>query len=375
MSGQHSGSTAGSSIASFQPKPSLRSSSNSQPQAKKTGLRRKAGSFSLWYYRKMSNLIDVIENGDFNNLGKPERIIETLLSKLFFFGDDVYKVYKSNKAFFGDFSDGLFRKSFYNDDFIWNNTMAPDVYIKLGRVKEEEGVLVETSSDDAEDYYILMKKIDDTQTLFNLIKSGGVKKEDLEFISSEMYSRVQKLTEKKKEDMSELFNTSYVDLDLKNLGTTREWLRMAPELISDSEADSIIETLRNFVSTSLVFKDFNTEGYFASIDNHTGNILFYDDKVNFIDSMPPMDIWRVQNPAYVISRPATDLEVLIDKEHADIMFAKFEECMNAKIDPKMKAYLQINAALIQAPYLCVLKENDYAQKFWDFAKFKALELN
>ena len=323
----------------------------------------------------MSNLIDAIENGNFNNLGKPERIIETLLSKLFFFGDDVYKVYKHNKAFFGDFSDSSFRRSFYNDDFIWNNTMAPDVYIKLGYVKENGDILVETLSDDAQDYYILMKKIDDSQTLFNLIKNGEAKKEDLEFISSEMYSRVQKLTEKKKADMSELFGTTYAELDLRNLGTTREWLRMAPDLISNSEADSIIETLRNFVLTSLVFKDFNTEEYFASIDNHTGNILFYDGKVNFIDSMPPMDIWRVQNPAYVISRPATDFEVLIDKEHADIMFAKFEECMNAKIDPKMKAYLQIIAALIQAPYLCVLKENEYAQKFWDFAKLKALQLN
>ena len=53
----------------------------------------------------MTTLIETIETGNFNKLGKPERIIETLISKLFFFGDDVYKVYKYNKAFFGDFSD------------------------------------------------------------------------------------------------------------------------------------------------------------------------------------------------------------------------------------------------------------------------------
>ncbi len=322
----------------------------------------------------MTNLIETIENGNFNNLGKPDRIIETLISKLFFFGDNVYKVYKYNKAFFGDFSDKTFRDNFYNDDFIWNNTMSPDVYLKLGYVKNNNNFFEETTRELAEDYYILMKKIDDTQTLFNLIKDNKVTKENLELITEQMFIRTEKLTQIKKGDMQEFFNTSYIDLDLRNLGTTREWLKMAPDLISDEDADSIIHTLKNFVKTSPYFKDFNTDDYLNSIDNHSGNILFHDSEVNFIDSMPPMDIWRVQSDAYSISRPATDVEVLIEKDYSDTMFKKFEEVRNTKIDSKVRAYLQTIAALIQAPYMTVLNEKDYAQKFWDFARSKVLEI-
>ena len=175
--------------------------------------------------------------------------------------------------------------------------------------------------------------------------------------------------------MEDLFDMSYVDFDLQNLESTREWLYMTPDFIPKSEADSVIDKLKTFVASYPFFKNFKNDGYLASIDNHTGNILFIDNKVNFIDSMPPMRIWRIQSEAYSISRPATDLEVLVGKEYADAMFSKFEEVRNTKLDPKIRAYLQVVAALIQAPYMYVLKETEFAQKFWDFAKKRIQEID
>lgn len=323
----------------------------------------------------MPTLIETIESGNFNNLGKPNRVIETLISKLFFFGDDVYKVYKYNKAFFGDFSDDRFRHEFYHNDFTWNNTMAPDIYLKLGYVKKAGDTFTEATHDTSEDYFILMKKIDDSQTLFNLIRKNNFKKEDLELITKEMFERTEKLTEIKRSDMEDLFDMPYIDLDLQNLESTREWLYMTPDFIPKSEANLVIDKLKAFVASYPFFKDFKNDGYLASIDNHSGNILFTDNKVNFIDSMPPMRIWRIQNDAYSVSRPATDLEVLADKEYADVMFSKFEKVRNTKLDPKIRAYLQVVAALIQAPYMYILKETEFAQKFWDFAKKKIQEIS
>src|ERR1700722_11050109 len=100
----------------------------------------------------MLQLIDSIEKGDFKGLGKPERTIETLISKLFFFGNDVYKVYKYKTYYFGDFTDDRFRHEFYHDDFLWNNTMAPNIYIRLGYVKDNNGIIEETTHDKSEDY-------------------------------------------------------------------------------------------------------------------------------------------------------------------------------------------------------------------------------
>lgn len=321
------------------------------------------------------NLQEAFEQGKVAGIsGKPDRVIETLISKLYFFGDDVYKVYKYNKAFFGDFSDDRFRHEFYHNDFTWNNTMAPDIYLKLGYVKNDRDTFVEATHDTSEDYFILMKKIDDSQTLFNLIRNNNFKKEDLESITAEMFARTEKLTEIKRTDMQDLFDMSYVDLDLQNLESTREWLYMTPDFIPKDEANSIIDKIKDFVATNPYFKEFDNKGYLASIDNHGGNILFANGKVNFIDSMPPMRIWRIQSDAYSISRPATDLEVLAGKEYADVMFKKFEEIRNTNLDPKVRAYLQVVAALIQAPYMYVLKETEFAQKFWDFAKKKIQEI-
>ena len=253
--------------------------------------------------------------------------------------------------------------------------MAPDIYIKLGYVKRDSDTFIEATHDTSEDYFILMKKIDDSQTLFNHIRNKTFTKENLELITEEMFKRTEKLTEIKHTDMEDLFSMSYVDLDLQNLESTREWLYMGSDFIPKQEADAIIDKIKSFVASYPYFKNFDNKGYLASIDNHGGNILFSNNKVNFIDSMPPMRIWRIQNDAYSISRPATDLEVLASKEYADAMFSKFEEVRNTKLDPKVRAYLQVVAALIQAPYMYVLKEVEFAQKFWDFAKSKVLEIS
>jgi len=321
------------------------------------------------------NLQEALEQGKMaGTSGRPDRVIETLISKLYFFGEDVYKVYKYSKTFFGDFSDDHFRHEFYHNDFTWNNTMAPDIYLELRYVKIDGDTFVETTHDMSEDYFILMKKIDDSQTLFNLIKNKNFNIASLELITTEMFTRTERLTDIKKVDMQDIFDMSYIDLDLQNLEGTREWLYMAPDFIPKFEADTIIDTLKNFVSDYQYFKEFDGTHYLASIDNHSGNILFSDNTVSFIDSMPPMRIWRIQNDAYSISRPATDLEVLAGKNYADAMFLKFEQVRNTKLDPKVRAYLQVVAALIQAPYMHVLKETENAQKFWDFAKTKVLEL-
>jgi aminoglycoside phosphotransferase family enzyme len=319
----------------------------------------------------MRHLLTAIENGTFKKLGKPDRVIETLLSKLFFFGDEVYKVYKHEKAFYGDFSDDRFRHEFYHDDFTWNNTMAPDVYSKLGYVKETAGEVAETTHDESQDYYILMKKIDDSKTLFNLLKSRSVKKADLEVITKEMLARVEKLTEIKKSDLKDLFETSYRDLDQRNLDGIRQWLYMGEKVIAKTASDSIVDKLKHFVATNEYFSNFQQEQYVTSIDNHSGNILFNDGKVNF---MPPMRIWRIQSDAYTVSRPATDAEVLMGKEYADIMYDTLEKVRGTRVDQKVRAYLQCVAALIMAPYLHVLKDDELAMKYWEFAETKVAEL-
>lgn len=324
----------------------------------------------------MLRLSDELEKGTFGNLGKPQRVVETLLSKLFFFDKDVYKVYKHRVSSFGDFNDNRFRHEFYHDDFAWNNTMTPAIYTKLGFVRENNGVIEECTHDESTDYYVLMKKIDDSQTLFNLLKKKAVTHADLKRITSEMLKRLEKLTETKRSDFQDLFETSYIELDLVYMETMRDWMYiMAPEIISKQDADIMMEKFKLFITNYQGFKDFDRSHYIASIDNHCGNILYQNKEVDFIDSMPPMRIWRVQNDLYPVSRPATEVELFMGKEFADTMYSTYEKVRGIKVDPKMRAYLQTVSALIQAPYVYISKDIELSKKFWKLAQEKIKELD
>src|SRR4030042_4195619 len=142
------------------------------------------------------NLIQAFEKNlieDFNTFS-PDKVVETIVSKIFFYGDKVYKIYKYEKFFFGDFSDQDFRKKFYNEDFYWNNTMAPHVYLSLWGVKKNSDKYRLTNLSEAEDFFIEMKKFDDDKNLTNLLLKKNMGEEDLAKIVSDMTSRIKKLT-------------------------------------------------------------------------------------------------------------------------------------------------------------------------------------
>ena len=105
-------------------------------------------------------LLEAFEQNLIND-DKYERRIETIFSKLFFFSDKVIKIYKYSDNYYGQFSDINFRKEFYAEDFSWNHTMAPDIYLSLNPYKLTDGKWAPASQDEAEDFYIVMKRIDD----------------------------------------------------------------------------------------------------------------------------------------------------------------------------------------------------------------------
>jgi len=307
-------------------------------------------------------------------IGAPDRVVETVVSKLFFYGDVVYKVYKYRKEFFGDFSDKEFRHEFYHNDFIWNNTMAPDIYTNLVYVKKVDGIFRRTDHDSAEDYYLEMRRIDDSKTLFNLLKNKEVSRADIEKVAQAMLTRLDKLTEIKRSDLKDLFDIPYTQLDLDYMETLKGWMKLTPKLISDAECDCFIDTMKAYIKRSKAHANFDPKNYIASIDNHAGNILFIDGVPSFIDSMPPMRIWRIQTPTYSISRPATDVEVLMGKEYADAMYEVLEAHKGIKVEGAMRSYLQLIGALIEGPYMSMLNMPELAEKYMTFAREKLKEI-
>ncbi|MEK7080602.1 MAG: hypothetical protein AAB925_02090, partial [Patescibacteria group bacterium] len=150
------------------------------------------------------NLIEIFERS-------PDKIIETIISKIFFYGDTVLKVYKYEKFFFGDFSSFQFRKDFYTEDFSQNQLMAPEVYLALHEVKKNG----------EEDFFIEMKKFNDNNNLTNLLLQKRIGKNHLGTIAKEMVLRLKKLTESKKEKYKDYFKNKLLDIQLADLESDR----------------------------------------------------------------------------------------------------------------------------------------------------------
>lgn len=291
---------------------------------------------------------------------KPDKIIETIISKLYFYGDKVYKIYKYEKFFFGDFGDWDFRKKFYEEDFYWNSTMAPSVYLALTGVK---------NISETDDFFIEMKKFDDSKNLTNLLIQKNISDIDIEKIILEMIARLNKITSSKKNDPNYNFGRELIDIHLADLESDANLLYLIPSFITKGKTDIIVDFLKNVSLNSSYFKDYNASKLSALIDNHADNIVFLDGQVEFIDVLPPKESWRVGDICFIVSRMAADIAVLWSKEKADILYGIYER-NNKPVPPRIKAIYEIRSALIQI--WCFYSQNklDIAPKYLKFVEEK-----
>jgi len=321
------------------------------------------------------NLLDAFEYGAVAGIsGHPDKIVETVLSKLFFFGDRVFKVYKWRNGSIGDFTDSAFRKDFFRNDFRWNASMSPETYRRLGSVKWDGYRYVEASELEAEDYFIEMNKIDEDGVFFHLLQKGEILEEDLRVVVKTLFERLDSLTESVSEEFADIFSIPLPDMHVTDMRSTREWIHSHEDSPFKTEAGAIADSLLEFIPTHAPFRSFDTDRYLASVDNHAGNILLGNGRATFIDSMPPMRIWRARSPLYILSRTATDVEVLAGKKFSDPMYEEYSRIRGELVDPVEKSYCQSVSALIMALYQYGLKEFEIAKRYLDFSREKMLEL-
>lgn len=303
------------------------------------------------------NLISAFEQNLIEGLKDPDRVVETVISKIFFYKDRVFKVYKYDKFFFGDFSSFDFRKDFYEEDFYWNNVMAPDVYLHLRPVKMN-GI---------EDYYIEMRKFDDNNSLTNLLIKNQIQEDDLLKISKEMELRINELTDNKKEKLLHILKSN-PDIFTDGFESDRNLLYTIPSFISKEKTDKIIDFIKAYGSHEY-FKNYNHNNLRASIDNHADNIVILDGKVELIDILPPKESWRIGDPNFLTSRLFTDVAVLNSEDKAMAIYK------NNTMPKEIRTVYEIRSALIQMWCFFTMNNLEYANKYLDFAQKRILMLS
>lgn len=317
------------------------------------------------------NLFQVFEQNLIEglNTSSPDKIIETTVSKIFFYGNKVYKIYKYEKFFFGDFASSDFRRNFYCEDFRWNKTMAPHVYLNLKGVKAagEKYCLVEAG--EGEDFFIEMEKFDADKSLTNLLLRKEASEEDLAKIVLELVSRLAELTAEKRRESEAIFSKNLLESLLAELEDDRNLLYLVPSFIAKEKTDEMVEFLKKAAAKNPYFRNFSHQKLSLLIDDHSDNIMLLDGKVEFIDVLPPKESWRVGDLNFIICRLATDVAVLWSKEKAETVYRAYEK-LAEPILPGVKAIYETDAALIQMWCFYDLGKPEIAERYLEFVQDK-----
>lgn len=318
------------------------------------------------------NIVTALETLSVEGMeGGHDHVIETILSKLFIRGDEVHKAYKHRVADFADLTHRETRREYISEDFFWNNVMAPEIYLELRHVLHEGGKFVHVDEDEAEDWYIVMKKIDSGRDLLKTLEKRAPEEMELREYARLLTERLRKLTDEKGDELSIHIDKGTAHISSEVLGVC-DWASVGadPHLTFD-------EVMR---AKELLTQALAREQYFNTpislsvvIDTNPDNIIFLDEGVSFIDVMPPKDAWRVHDRYFPLCRTSADVSALSHKDHAEPLHHEYAK--NESLPPEtVRTVYELAAALIQVPYRKMVGRDDLAQKYADYVRTRMSDL-
>ena len=315
---------------------------------------------------------EALAQGRIPEFGKPDRIVTAHISKVCIFGDRAFKVYNHEKHFFADMSDFQARKSFYTEDFFWNNVAAPEIYLHLWGVTQTNDSFKLVPPGMGEDFAIEMTAIDDSKTLTNLLLQHELTAVHAAAFVDTLVDTLATLTKERKEEMDDLHARGLFGLMEDNIDSLYKWM-CDVEHIERDDTENVRSLLSQAITRDAYFSNTSPETLVAAIDVNSDNLVLCGDRPSFIDIMPPMRIWRVVDEHATLFRFFVDLEVMGNIElraAAETAYAKY----NRDIPPVAACAHELRAACIQWAYRYMLCQNDLAEKFGTYAKHKQAEL-
>jgi aminoglycoside phosphotransferase family enzyme len=291
---------------------------------------------------------------------------ETVLSKLYFFQEKVLKWYKPVKAYYGDLKDFTSRERFYRDDFIWNQTMSPEIYTALHAISPTiSSKRARNLAHKKNDFVIEMKRLRKIKTLSQMLidkkTSPKIMRDSIKVLLA-AGPRIQNTHGSPKIDAKLDYLTIYLEL----ISDLQKQLYRARAHLPVSEANSAINELRFLVKNVRYFRHFPTKKLIPAVDCHTDNVVFEKGKVALIDSMFPKANWRTVDELHTVARFATNAAVLGSPALRDFVYKLYGKKVS---DDHEEAALihEIRTALMQWSRRNLLGEPELAEKFRKYA--------
>jgi aminoglycoside phosphotransferase family enzyme len=304
---------------------------------------------------------------------KPERHVETVMSDVLIYSDSVLKYYKEREGVFVDMCNPVERKRFYFDDYSWNKSVSPKIHLALHGVdRSSRGKYRLAEPEDSSIWLIEMKRIEDADTLYKRLLDNTATIEDVSSFAATQTKALEQLTKDYLKESSDVLQYGLqklwemrIDNDLRTFG--KSFGKEIPTELTDKRIDKLLD----YFMASEFLQSLNETDASILIDNHAGNVVFHEDRPQFIDILLPKREWRVLDHHNNIARIAACVRVLGNDELADAMYetySKYHTLAPREIYDFEEAY----NAFIKGYYYTYLKKPEIAGKYFAFAD-KTLE--
>ncbi|MBI5467324.1 MAG: hypothetical protein HY975_03905 [Candidatus Kerfeldbacteria bacterium] len=301
-----------------------------------------------------------------------QQTIETVISYVFMYPHEVWKVYKHENGFVGDLTNDAFRQAFVREDFAWNNAMCPEIYQRLVGLRLAGDTWEVCPTADAGDLAIVMRRISMDDSLYHRLMTEHVTTNQVADVATTMLTRLMALT-KAKQASIKTFQRPWSELHHLRLQDLREWCSLDGANIEPTFLAEVLTTLEKLAQDPYI-QQFRSRDMHVGIDNHTGNILITTDGVELLDIYQFKDHWLAVDPWVNITRPAADIAVLGDSALLDAYLTAAAALVPRPPRQILTGYL-IEGAMIMAAYRNMLGELETATRFIQYVREQLSGMN
>ncbi len=234
------------------------------------------------------SLLELLRAGKIPGESGMPKHIETVISNVFLFNEQVYKVYKNDNEFFNknfhDISTKEERFAFSVSDFEWNHQLAGEIYLRLQSVRvDADGIRFVEEQEDAEELLLVTARLPSSTALFEHLRNNNLVESDYYEIGKQ-FARCEKNFVWR----GVIPDESLLETMLKRHTDVIDWVKGA-ENISPLEREVYANQL-----TELITRVYAHDATTVSIcfDFHSLNAFYVRQTLYPFDTYPPKDAWR-----------------------------------------------------------------------------------
>ncbi len=289
-------------------------------------------SITIDWSTKYDRLIwEAICNGEVTGAlhGRPTEVIESGLAHVFFYGDTVYKLYKTHddKDHFikGVLAPTDRRTAFLAHDFSLNQHFSDAVYRQLYSVYYRQGKAEILPYDGTSVYTLVqMSRLDFDTNLHERLLRDEIDTESLFLLGYETARAVDTCPVKAPDTLN------WYDLATERVAFLKQFTAWLPAEFSTAVQEAEVLELfdQHLAKHRGEYESLKGGELTVNIDNHDENVFFKDGKPQFIDLLPPMSCWWFGLPHANLSNLMVNVEALHSIEFAKHLEKGYFEYFN-----------------------------------------------